>query len=85
MSDSAQGLAGVHGDRAEEMQCVRIAQIGGEDLLVDGLGFAEAAGLLVAEGEVQGLVGGYGVHGRKRKFTAEARRTRRETSPADYG
>ncbi len=71
-ADQFEGLgvmAGLGEEEAEEVKGVGVVGIGGEDFLVDGLGVAEAAGLVMLEGEGEGLgeseVGFCGVgHGR---------------------
>ena len=42
-------------EEAEEVEGVGVVGIGGENFLVDGLGVAEAAGLVMLEGEGEGL------------------------------
>ena len=55
---------GLMGDDAQEMECVGVGGLLGEDLAVEVFGFGEAAGLVVLEGEVEGLLEGERGHGR---------------------
>ncbi len=48
-------MTGLGEEEAEEVKGVGVVGIGGEDFLVDGLGVAEAAGLVVLESEGEGL------------------------------
>ena len=49
-------LANLEGDHAEEVPGVWVLGLLGEDLAVDVFGFGQSAGLVVLDGELEGLV-----------------------------